>query len=80
MSIISFLIIGLLAGWIAGEMMRGQGYGMVGDIVVGIIGAFVGGFLFDVLGISAYGFIGSLVMSIIGAILFIFILRLLKRA
>src|SRR5437870_2700112 len=76
MSILAFLLIGLIAGWFAGELMRGAGFGLVGDIIMGIIGALVGGYLFRLLGISVYGFWGSLVMAIIGAVVFLFIVRL----
>ena len=80
MEIIGFLLIGLLAGWIAGQVMKGHGFGMVGDVIVGIVGAFIGGFLFRALGITAYGFVGSLVMAVIGAIVLLFLISLVKRA
>ncbi|OGJ55485.1 transglycosylase [Candidatus Peribacteria bacterium RIFCSPHIGHO2_02_FULL_52_16] len=80
MEILVFLFIGLLAGWIAGEVMKGHGFGMIGDIVVGVIGAFIGGFLFSALGITAYGFLGSLVMAVIGAVVLLFLISLVKRA
>jgi len=79
MSIIWFLFIGLVAGWIAGELMRGDGFGVVGNIAVGIVGALFGGFLFDMLGISTYGLVGSLVTATMGAVAFLFILRLFQR-
>ncbi len=75
-----FLLIGLIAGWLAGLVMKGRGFGIVGDIVIGIIGSFVGGFLFSLLGLGAYGFIGSIVVAFVGAIVLIFILRALFRA
>lgn len=78
MEIIGFLLIGLLAGWIAGQVMKGHGFGLVGDVIVGIVGAFVGGFLFRALGITAYGFIGSLVMAVIGAMVLLFLISLVK--
>lgn len=71
-----FLIIGIVAGWLAGQISRGSGFGLVGDMVVGIIGAFVGGFLFNMIGIGAYGTIGSIIVSTIGAIVFLWVLRL----
>ncbi len=80
MDIIWFLIIGALAGWIAGEIMRGHGFGLVGNLVVGIIGALVGGLLAGTLNIAAYGLVGSLVMAVIGAVVFLFLLNLLRRA
>ena len=81
MSLLWFLLIGIAAGWLAGQVMKGGGFGLVGDLVVGVIGAFIGGWLFGVLGISAGGgLIGSLVCATIGAIVLIFLVRLLKRA
>ena len=75
MGIIWFLIIGVLAGWIAGELTRGNGFGLLGNLIVGIVGALLGGFLFDLLDISTYGgLLGQLLMSVIGAVSFLFIL------
>lgn len=56
-----FLIVGVVAGWLAGKLTRGQGFGLVSDLVVGILGAFVGGFIFQFLGIVSFGRIGALV-------------------
>lgn len=70
------LIIGLIAGWLAGKISRGGGFGLVGDLVVGVVGAFVGSFVFGLLGISAYGTIGSIIMSTIGAVLFLWVLKM----
>ena len=80
MHFLMFLVIGAIAGWIAGQVMKGGGYGLIGDLVIGIIGAFVGGILFGMLGIFASGLIGRLVMSTIGAVVFLFLVRLIKRA
>jgi len=79
--LIWFLIIGLVAGWLAGTLMKGGGFGVIGDIVVGIIGAFLGGWLFGMLGVgTGTGLLGSIVTATIGACLLIFLLRLIKRA
>ncbi len=80
MDIIWFLLVGLIAGWLAGVIVRGGGFGVIGDIVVGIIGALVGGFIFRALGITAYGTLGAIIMSVIGAVVLLFLLRLVKRA
>lgn len=80
MDILWFLLIGLIAGWLAGHIMSGGGYGIVGDIVVGIVGSLIGGFLFRLVGITAYGSIGSIIMAVIGAIVLIAVLRRLKHA
>jgi uncharacterized membrane protein YeaQ/YmgE (transglycosylase-associated protein family) len=80
-SLIYFLIIGIVAGWLAGKVMRGRGFGLLGDLVVGIIGAVIGGWLFGVLGIGVGGgLIGSLITAFIGAVLLIFLVRLIRRA
>jgi len=80
-SLIWFLIIGIAAGWLAGRIMRGGGFGLVGDLVVGVIGALLGGWLFGVLGLSAGGgLIGALIVALIGALLLLWLLRLIRRA
>ncbi len=71
-----FLIIGLVAGWLAGVISKGSGFGLWGDLVTGVVGAFVGGFLFNLIGISTYGVIGSIVVSTIGAVIFLWVLRM----
>jgi len=75
-----FLLIGLIAGWLAGQVMRGGGYGVIGDMIVGVIGALIGGWLFGVLGISAGGLIGQIIVAFVGAVVLIFLLRVIKRA
>jgi uncharacterized membrane protein YeaQ/YmgE (transglycosylase-associated protein family) len=81
MEFIWFILIGLVAGWLAGQLVKGGGFGVVGDIVVGVIGALLGGFLFSSLGVSlGGGLLGSIIVATIGAVLLIFILRLIKRA
>ncbi len=74
--VIAWLIVGLIAGWLAGRVMKGGGYGLVGDIIVGIVGAFLGGLLTSLLGLSGTtGLLGSIVVAFIGAVLLIAILR-----
>lgn len=80
MELIWFLIVGLIAGWLAGKFMRGGGYGLVGDMIVGVIGALLGGWLFGLVGIGAYGLIGSIIVAFIGAVILIAIIRALRRA
>jgi uncharacterized membrane protein YeaQ/YmgE (transglycosylase-associated protein family) len=77
-AVIWWLIVGLIAGFLASIVMRGGGYGIVGDIIVGLIGAFIGGWLFSLLGIGAGGLIGSIVVAFIGACILIFLLRLIS--
>ena len=78
MNLIAFLLLGLVAGWLAGLFMKGSGYGIIGDMVVGVIGAFVGGWLFSaLLGWDVTGFnIGSIVIAFVGACLFIAVFRM----
>lgn len=73
--IIAWLIVGLIAGFLAGKFMRGSGYGIVGDIIVGLIGAFLGGLLFGSLVNAEYALIGSIVVAFIGACLLIVLVR-----
>jgi len=80
MSLLWFLLIGLAAGWLAGQIMKGGGYGLVGDLIVGVIGALLGGFLFGAFGISAGGLLGSLITATVGAVVLIWLLRFVKRA
>ena len=79
MFLIWFLLVGLVAGWLAGKIMKGSGYGVIGDIVLGIIGALVGGFLFRLVGIAAYGMVGSIIVATIGAIVLVAVARALKK-
>ncbi len=78
MNLIIFLVIGAAAGFIAGQMMRGSGYGLLINILLGIAGAFVGGLLFGLLGISAGGLIGSVITATAGAVLLLFVSGKLK--
>ena len=80
MSLLWFLLVGLIAGWLAGLVMKGGGYGIIGDMIVGVIGALLGGWLFGVLCIHAGGLIGSIIVAFIGAVILIFLLRAIKRA
>jgi uncharacterized membrane protein YeaQ/YmgE (transglycosylase-associated protein family) len=79
-SLIWFLLIGLIAGWLAGQLMRGGGYGVVGDMIVGVIGALIGGWLFGVLGIGIGGLIGAIITAFVGAVILIALLRVIRRA
>ena len=79
MGFVWFIVIGIVAGWLAGKIMKGSGFGLIGDLVVGIIGGLLGGFLFGLLGISAGGLVGSLVTATVGAIVLLYLLRLIKR-
>jgi uncharacterized membrane protein YeaQ/YmgE (transglycosylase-associated protein family) len=73
--IIAWLIVGLVAGFLAGKVMKGSGYGIVGDIVIGLIGAFIGGLLFGSFADAEYALIGSIVVAFVGACILIAIVR-----
>lgn len=78
--IIAWLVIGGVAGWLAGTFVKGGGFGLIGDIVVGIIGAFIGGWLAGLLGISiGGGLIASIITATIGAVILIVIVRMVRR-
>ncbi|MFQ5752900.1 MAG: GlsB/YeaQ/YmgE family stress response membrane protein [bacterium] len=79
MNIIVWLIVGLIAGWLTGKVMRGKGYGVIGDVVVGLIGALIGGWMFAHLGIFARGLIGNIIVAFIGAVVLVAIIRALKK-
>ena len=80
-ALIIFLVIGAVAGWLAGVIMKGFGFGLIGNMIVGVIGAVLGGYLFGVLGISAGGGLaGSLITAVVGAVVLLFVVRLIKRA
>jgi uncharacterized membrane protein YeaQ/YmgE (transglycosylase-associated protein family) len=73
-----FLIVGIVAGWLAGKLTRGHGFGLVGNLVVGIIGALVGGFIFRLIGVVSFGLIGSLATATVGAVVLLWLVRKLK--
>ncbi|MEJ2385645.1 MAG: GlsB/YeaQ/YmgE family stress response membrane protein [Xanthomonadales bacterium] len=79
-SLLVFLIIGAVAGWLAGILVKGGGFGLLGNIVIGVIGAFIGGFLFGLLGIAAGGIFGAIVSATIGAVVLLIVVRALKKA
>jgi uncharacterized membrane protein YeaQ/YmgE (transglycosylase-associated protein family) len=76
--VIWMLIVGGLAGFLAGKIMRGRGYGVIADILIGICGGIVGGMLFGVFGVASIGIIGSLVTATVGAVVLIWIVRQLR--
>ena len=80
MDIIAFLIIGLVAGWLAGVIMKGRGFGLVGNLIVGVLGALIGGFLFRLIGFTAGGLIADLIVSVVGALVLLYLVGFIKRA
>jgi uncharacterized membrane protein YeaQ/YmgE (transglycosylase-associated protein family) len=75
-----FLLIGLVAGWLAGLLVKGRGSGWLVDMIVGVIGALIGGFVFGQLGVSTPGMLGDLLSATVGAVMFLFLLKVLKKA
>ncbi len=80
MSILWFIIVGIVAGWIAGLITRGHGFGALANFVIGVVGAVIGGFIFDMLGVTAYGTLGSLTMAVIGAVILLAVAGMLRRS
>ncbi len=79
-SLIIFLIIGAIAGWLAGTIVKGSGFGLLGDIIVGIVGAFVAGLLFPYIGLGlGGGILGAILTATIGAVIILVIVRLFSR-
>ncbi|MBW0147826.1 GlsB/YeaQ/YmgE family stress response membrane protein [Marinobacter arenosus] len=79
MNLILFLIIGGVAGWLAGLIMKGRGFGVLANIGIGIVGSVIGGFLFRLLGLMAQGAVGELVTATVGAVLLLAIVSKIKK-
>jgi uncharacterized membrane protein YeaQ/YmgE (transglycosylase-associated protein family) len=80
-AILIILVVGAVAGWLAGLIVRGAGFGLIGDIIVGIIGAFIAGWLFPRLGVHLMsGIVGSILNATIGAVILLLVIRLIRRA
>jgi uncharacterized membrane protein YeaQ/YmgE (transglycosylase-associated protein family) len=81
MGFVAWIVVGLIAGWLAGQVMKGGGYGVVVDIILGILGGVLGGWVFGLLGIGAGGgLIGSIIVAFIGAVILVGLTRLLRKA
>jgi uncharacterized membrane protein YeaQ/YmgE (transglycosylase-associated protein family) len=74
------IVIGILAGFLAGQVVKGRGMGVLVDLVVGIVGSVLGGWIFGLIGLAAYGLIGRLVVAFVGAVVLLLLVRALKRA
>ncbi len=79
-ALIIYLALGAIAGWIAGLIMKGDGFGLIINIIVGIVGAVIGGWVFSLLGFESTGLIGSMITAVVGAIILLFIIGLFKKA
>lgn len=80
MNLLVFLLIGALAGWLAGTVMKGRGFGLLGNVVVGVVGALFGGWLLPQLGVSFGGDIGLFLTAFIGAVILLAVIGVFKRA
>jgi uncharacterized membrane protein YeaQ/YmgE (transglycosylase-associated protein family) len=81
MGFLVWIVVGLIAGWLAGQVMKGGGYGIFADIILGILGGLMGGWVFSLLGIwPGGGMIASVIVAFVGALILVWITRLLKRA
>lgn len=78
MGLIVFLIVGGIAGWLAGRIIKGRGFGLPVNILVGVIGAFVGGFLLQVLGFSVTHLLGQIISATLGAVVLLYVVRLMR--
>jgi len=80
-SLFVLIIVGIIAGWLAGKIMKGRGFGLIGNMVVGILGALIAGFLFPTLGIDlGGGMVTSIIAATIGAVILLFVIGLIKKA
>jgi uncharacterized membrane protein YeaQ/YmgE (transglycosylase-associated protein family) len=79
MGFLTWIIVGLIAGWLAGQVMKGGGYGILVDIILGILGGILGGWVFGLFGFRAGGLISQIVVSFVGAVILVWITRLVKK-
>jgi uncharacterized membrane protein YeaQ/YmgE (transglycosylase-associated protein family) len=79
-NIVLFLLIGLAAGWLAGKLVKGRGFGLVESLIVGVIGALIGGFVFGAIGVNVGGLLGQLVAATVGAVILLYVLKLIRNA
>ncbi|HAU68026.1 MAG TPA: GlsB/YeaQ/YmgE family stress response membrane protein [Gammaproteobacteria bacterium] len=77
--LIVYLAVGAVAGWLAGTLVKGGGFGLLGNIVVGVVGAFLGGVVFNFFGVGVAGLVGAVIMATVGAIILLFLIRLIKK-
>lgn len=81
MSLLWIIVIGILAGFLAGKIMRGKGFGVLIDLLIGIVGSFIGSWVFGMLAVfPGFGLIGQLIVSLVGALILLFLIRLIKKA
>lgn len=79
MDFVWFALIGLCAGWLAGQLMKGSGFGLVGDLIIGVIGAILGAVIFRAMGLAANGLLGQLIVATVGALVLLALLHVVKK-
>ena len=79
MHILVWIISGIIAGWLAGLIVRGRGYGLLGDLIIGLLGGIIGGWLFDMLGIATTSWVGEIIAAVVGGVVLVAIVRALRR-
>jgi uncharacterized membrane protein YeaQ/YmgE (transglycosylase-associated protein family) len=79
-NIVLFLLIGMAAGWLAGKLVKGRGFGLVENLIIGVIGALIGGFVLGALNVNVGGLLGQLIAATVGAIILLYLLKLIRRA
>ncbi len=79
MGLIMAVVVGIFSGWLAGKIWKGKGFGLVGDLIIGILGGLLGNFLFGLVGIVALGLLGNIIAAVVGALILLWILRQIKK-
>jgi uncharacterized membrane protein YeaQ/YmgE (transglycosylase-associated protein family) len=74
------IVVGIVVGWLAGQIVKGRGMGLLMDLIVGVVGSILGGWIFGLLGLAAYGLIGQLVMGVVGAVVLLLLIRAIKKS
>jgi uncharacterized membrane protein YeaQ/YmgE (transglycosylase-associated protein family) len=80
MHILIWIVVGIVAGWLTGLVMKGKSYGIVGDLIIGLLGGVVGGFIFGLLGLSPTSWVGQILVSLVGGIVLVAAVRVLRKA
>lgn len=80
MNILIWIVSGIIAGWLAGVLVKGTGFGILGDLIIGLIGGLLGGWVFGLVGVSASSWIGQVLVAAVGGVLLVIIIRMLRRA
>lgn len=79
MGLIAAIIVGIISGWLAGKIWKGKGFGLIGDLIVGILGGILGNFLFGLVGIVAVGIFGNIISAVVGALILLWVLRKIRK-